>query len=142
MKNKTFIKCSNCSGTDFKPTSIGEILATEGSFHVNAYACQKCGHIELFNPELDLYAEQKRLEYAENKRKEETERKEKEEARRKRIKVLQEIINNEDMTVRQVNEAKKELKALGGDGNSIIKVIGNYSCDVKSNTGITIIGND
>lgn len=54
MKNKTFIKCSNCSSTDFVPTSIGTILATEGGFNVNAYACQKCGHIELFEPELDL----------------------------------------------------------------------------------------
>ncbi|MEG9429410.1 MAG: hypothetical protein VZQ61_00540 [Christensenellaceae bacterium] len=59
MKNKTYIKCSNCSSTDFIPTSIGTILATEGSFNVNAYACQKCGHIELFEPELDLYAKQK-----------------------------------------------------------------------------------
>ncbi|MBR0189618.1 MAG: hypothetical protein IJQ23_04465 [Clostridia bacterium] len=125
MKNKTFIKCSNCSGTDFKPTSIGEILATEGSFHVNAYACQKCGHIELFNPELDLYAGQKRLEYADNKRKEETERKEKEEARQKRIKELQEIINNEDMTVRQVNEAKKELELLREKKIDGVYVVGN-----------------
>ena len=121
MKNKTFIKCSNCSGTDFKPTSIGQICATEGHFWVNAYACQKCGHIELFNPDLDLYAQQKREEQAVQKQREKLERQKQEEARQKRIKELQAIINNEDMTVRQVNEAKKELKALGGDDNCIIR---------------------
>ena len=142
MKNKTFIKCSNCSGTDFEPTTIGEILSTEGNFYVNAYACQKCGHIELFDPDLDLFAQQKREELSAQKQREKLEQQKKEEVRQKRVKELKEIINNEDMTVRQVNAAKQELKALGVDGDSIVKVIGNSPCDVKSNTGITIIGND
>ncbi len=123
MKNKTVIKCSNCLGTDFKPTSIGEICATEGHFWVNAYACQKCGHIELFQPELDLYAQQQREEYAEQRQREKLEQQKQEEARQNRIEELKEIINNEDMTVRQINEAKKELKTLGVAEDSSEEII-------------------
>lgn len=142
MKNKIIIKCSNCSGTEFMHTSIGEIL--EGHFNVNAYACKNCGHIELFDPKLDLYAKQERAEYEERKMREEAERKNREEVRQKRIKELQEIINNEDMTVRQVNEAKKELEALcNGSRFNVIEPIGNRRDarpdDYLRNKGIHII---
>ena len=112
MKSKTVIKCQNCGSTEFEPTRIGWINACEGSFTVNAYACQNCGHIELFEPELDLYAKHLREEIEAQRQQEEAERRKKEEARQQRIKELHEIINNEDSTVRQVNEAKKELEQL------------------------------
>ena len=80
-----FIKCQNCGGVDFQPTTIGTICATEGRFHVNAYACQNCGHIELFEPSLDSYAKHLRKE-AENKRQQEAlERQKKEESERKHV---------------------------------------------------------
>lgn len=113
MENKIIIKCQICGGTDFKPTTIGTILLTHGNFHVNAYACQNCGHMELFQPGLDMYAKQLREEKEMQRKKEEEERKEKEMARQQRIKELNAIINNEDSTIRQVNEAKKELETLG-----------------------------
>lgn len=53
MKSKSLINCSNCGSTKFARTSIGIINAMEGHFDVNAYACQDCGHIELFSPALD-----------------------------------------------------------------------------------------
>ena len=112
MKSKVMIKCQNCGATEFQPTQIGWINACEGSFTVNAYACQNCGHIELFAPELDLYAKQLREEREAQRRQQELESIKKEEQRQQRIKELCEIINNEDSTVRQVNEAKKELEQL------------------------------
>ena len=113
MKNKAIIKCQNCGATDFEPTQIGWINACEGSFTVNAYACKHCGHIELFDPKLDIYAKQLCEEREAQRRQEESERRKKEEARQQRIKELHEIINNEDCTVRQVNQAKEELEKLG-----------------------------
>lgn len=138
MGKKVLIRCSNCSGTDFEKTSLGTILATHGGFNVNAYACQNCGHIELFDPDLDLYAQQKRAEYEEQKRKEELERRKKEESRKQRIKKLEKIIGNDDMTVRQVKEAKKELEALRRDGG--VFPIGNS--DGALPKGVTIIEED
>ena len=112
MNNKVLIKCSNCGAANFKSTSIGWICATEGEFNVNAYACQDCGHIELFAPELDLYAKHLREEREIQRQKEELECKKKEEARQLRIKKLNEIINNENSTIKQVKEAKKKLDKL------------------------------
>ncbi|MCM1534121.1 MAG: hypothetical protein NC099_05665 [Corallococcus sp.] len=62
MNEKIVLKCHICGATAFVSTSIGEILATEGYFNVNAYACQNCGHIELFAPHIDAIAKQKRME--------------------------------------------------------------------------------
>lgn len=106
MKNKVFIKCQNCGATKFGPTTIGTILATEGQFNVNAYACQNCGHIELFVPKLDIYAKQLYEEKEFLRKKEEAERQKAEEERQQRIKELTAIINNEDSTVRQVKKSK------------------------------------
>ncbi len=107
-----FIKCQNCGGVDFQPTTIGTICATEGRFHVNAYACQNCGHIELFEPSLDSYAKHLRKE-AENKRQQEAlERQKKEEERQARIDELIKITKDENSTVKQVREANEELDRL------------------------------
>ena len=62
IQSKVMIKCQNCGATEFQPTRIGWINACEGSFTVNAYACKNCGHIELFDPDLDVYAKQLREE--------------------------------------------------------------------------------
>ena len=107
-----YIKCQNCGGTCFKPTSLGIICATEGKFTVNAYACQNCGHIELFEPSLDSYAKHLRKE-AENKRQQEAlERQKKEEERKARIDELIKITKDENSTVKQVREANEELDRL------------------------------
>lgn len=109
---KALIKCSNCGGTDFKRTTIGTILATEGHFHVNAYACEACGHIELFAPESDRYAEELRKQEALRRAEEEQKRKQEAEAKQKRKEELLKIINDENSTVKQVREAQKELDNL------------------------------
>ena len=84
-KSKPIIKCANCNATEFQPTRIGWINACEGSFTVNAYACKNCGHIELFDPNLDVYAKQLREEREAQRKQEELERIKKEEARQQRI---------------------------------------------------------
>lgn len=112
MKKESLIKCSNCGGNSFKPTTIGEILATEGYFTINAYACRHCGHIELFDPTLDMYAKQLQEERELQRKKEELERKKAAEEIQQRIRELENIINNENSTIKQVKEAKIELKEL------------------------------
>lgn len=111
MKSKVVIKCQNCGGTEFKPTKIGELLYPS-RFWINAYACQNCGHIELFDPKLDLYAKQLREEKEEQILQEKLEHQKRVEIRQQRINELNEIINNDDSTVRQVKEAQKELEDL------------------------------
>ena len=106
------IKCQNCGNTNFKPTELGWILATEGQFTVNAYACQNCGHIELFEPSLDLYAKQLRMEEDKKRQQEEVERKKAEEARKARINELLKITKDENSTIKQVREANEELDRL------------------------------
>ena len=61
---------------------------------------------------MDLYAKQLSAEKAQQRKREELERKQFEAAKQQRIKELNEIINNEDSTVRQVKEAKKELEQI------------------------------
>ena len=107
-----FIKCQNCGGAKFAPTKLGWILATEGKFTVNAYACQYCGHIELFEPSLDLYAEHLREEAEKKRQKEALERQKKEEERKARIDELIKITKDENSTVKQVREANEELDRL------------------------------
>ena len=107
-----FIKCQNCGSTNFKTTSLGWILATEGNFTVNAYACQDCGHIELFEPSLDSYAKYLREEAEKKRQKEALERKKKEEERKTRIDELIKITKDENSTVKQVREANEELDRL------------------------------
>lgn len=111
---KALIKCSNCGGTDFKRTTIGTILATEGRFHVNAYACEACGHIELFAPESDRYAEELRRQEAIRREEEAQRRKQEEETKQKRREELLKIINDENSTVKQVKEAQEELNGMSG----------------------------
>ena len=107
-----FITCQICGGTDFQPTTIGTIYSTEGSFHVNAYACQNCGHIELFEPSLDSYARYLREEAAKKRQQEALERQKREEKRRARINELIQITKDENSTVKQVREANEELDRL------------------------------
>lgn len=108
----TFITCQICGGVDFQPTTIGTICATEGSFHVNAYACQHCGHIELFEPSLDSYAKYLREESEKKRQQEALERQKKEAERKARIDELIRITKDENSTVKQVREANKELDRL------------------------------
>ena len=107
-----FITCQICGGTDFQPTTIGTICSTEGSFHVNAYACQNCGHIELFEPSLDSYARHLREEDAKKRQQEALERQKTEEKRQARINELIRITEDENSTVKQVREANEELDRL------------------------------
>ena len=111
---KALIKCSNCGGTKFERTTIGTILATEGCFHVNAYACEKCGHIELFVPESDSYAEELRRQEAIRRAEEAQRRKQEEEAKQKYREELLKIINDENSTVKQVKEAQEALNSMSG----------------------------
>ena len=108
----SFIKCQNCGDTCFKPTRLGVILATEGEFTVNAYACQNCGHIELFEPSLDSYAKYLREEEEKKRQQEVSERQKKEEERKARIDELIKITKDENSTVKQVREANEELARL------------------------------
>ena len=112
MNTKGFFKCSNCGKADFEKTTIGEILRTEGYFSVNAYACTNCGHIELFDPDYDAFADYLREQEELRKKalKEEYEKKEAE--RLKKIEELKVIINDENSTVKQVREAKEKLNRL------------------------------
>ena len=106
------IKCQNCGGVNFKPTQIGYILATEGHFTVNAYACQICGHIELFEPSLDTYALHLKAEAEKKKQQGEIEKQKQAEERRLRIDELIKITKDENSTVKQVREANEELDRL------------------------------
>lgn len=108
----TYIRCQNCGGEDFEPTTLGEIVATEGHFSVNAYACQNCGHIELFEPSLDLYSKHLREKANEERKQQELQKERLKEAREARIAELIEITKDENSTLRQVREAKEELKRL------------------------------
>ena len=107
-----FIKCQNCGGTNFSPTKLGWILSTEGEFTVNAYACQSCGHIELFEPSSDSYAKHLREEAEKKHQQEALERQKKEEERKARIDELIKITKDENSTVKQVREANEELDRL------------------------------
>ena len=122
-----FIKCQYCGSTCFKPTRLGVICATEGGFTVNAYACQDCGHIELFDPLLDAYAEHLRDEAEKIRQQEALEQQKKEDARKARIAELLKITKNENSTVKQVREATEELNRLHAKSSGI------YSQDYRVN---------
>lgn len=112
MDTKKFFKCSNCNKTDFEKTQLGCIVRTEGEFSVNAYACTNCGHIEVFEPKYDRFAEFLRQQ-AEIERNAKIERARKEEEKRQQeMQKLQGIIDNENSTIKQVREAQEKLNEL------------------------------
>ena len=112
MNTNNFFRCSNCGGIDFEKTEIGCINVMEGYFCVNSYVCTNCGHIELFNPEYDSFAKYLHKK-AQERKKEEQERKAKLMLERKQeINRLEEIIQNENSTIKQVKEAQKKLNEL------------------------------
>ena len=112
MNTKRFFRCANCGGTDFEITKIGDILATEGAIWVHSYVCTKCGHIELFDPDFDAFADYLN-ELAEQERQAKiAERQKKEEERKQEMKRLEAIINDENSTVKQVREAQEKLNKL------------------------------
>ena len=112
MNTKGFFKCSNCGKADFEKTTIGEILRTEGYFSVNAYACTNCGHIELFDPDYDAFAEYLREQEELKKKALQEERDRKAAEKQQKIKKLEAIVNDENSTVKQVREAQKQLNEL------------------------------
>ena len=113
---KNFIKCTNCGCTDFvkvelESTNIFEIGVVR-IIGINAYACKRCGHIELFQQGLDAY-EKELGEIAEQKKKQEDEaKKRKIDELKKKIKETQAIIDDLNSTQKQVIEAKEQLTKL------------------------------
>ena len=110
-----FIKCLNCGKTEFEPTVIGDVSSIDGCCFrstINAYACQNCGHIELFEPHLDQYARHLKNEAHRKKQHDEWEKHFQEEARKTRIEELIAITKDENSTVKQVREANEELDRL------------------------------
>ena len=116
MNTKRFFRCANCGGTDFEKTRIGEILATEGEIWVHSYVCTRCGHIELFDPDYDAFADYLNKLAEQEKQAKIVKRQKKEEERQKEMKRLEVIISDENSTVKQVREAQEKLNKLRQTG--------------------------
>lgn len=109
------MKCVNCGGTEFFETKIlnDQVLKTEGYVEqtVQAFACLKCGRVQLYVPQktIDEY-----LTREQEKKAKEIEMHELEQAITaavERIRALEAVIEDEEQTVKTVNEAKAELQS-------------------------------
>ena len=115
------MKCSNCGCEEFYSADLyqpidscecrlrGPIVIDR--YKIDAYICKKCGKIELYST--DFVNEKIRIE-EEKKAKEEEERKQKEklQALLDKKSELINFINDENNTVKAVNEAKVELEKI------------------------------
>ncbi len=104
------IQCTNCGGKNFERTRLGDIV--EGQFTVEAYVCQNCRHIEIFESQEEFDIARERRQKNQEREKRILAEKEALKLREKRIQELKEIINNENSTIKQVKEAQTELRNL------------------------------
>lgn len=108
------MKCPNCGKTDFEQMQLYEIYCTEGSAQqlVQSYVCMNCGRVELFMPQelINKRIEQKRI--AEEQRQATENRKREEERLRNRMQILEEFLQDENHTLKELKEAQRELTEI------------------------------
>ena len=118
------IKCTNCGKSNFSifcfsfKTGCCECIGTEHEAYnenIEPYACEECGRIELFSNKSNqqtLYEEaQFEKEKLEHASKTEQIKKEKS-SLEKQINELKKLVNDDNQTVKVVNEAKQQLDKL------------------------------
>lgn len=115
------MKCLLCGKEKFFKVKIidNQVIATEGyvSQTVDAYACENCGHVELFVSQ-DVINKHFQSIREENEKQERRKLLQDEITRLKsEIKKLTEIVADENQTVKTVNEAKLKLKELQNELN-------------------------
>lgn len=108
------MKCPNCGKTDFEQMKLYEIYCTEGGAQqlVQSYVCMNCGRVELFMPQelINKRIEQKRI--AEEQRQAAENRKREEERLRNRMQILEEFLQDENHTLKELKEAQRELTEI------------------------------
>lgn len=109
------MKCPNCGKTDFEQMPLYDIsFATRGQAEqlVDSYVCMNCGRVELFMPQelIDRRIQQKRQEA--ERQKAEAERKREGKRLRDRMQELEKFLQDENNTLKQLKEAKKELDEI------------------------------
>jgi septal ring factor EnvC (AmiA/AmiB activator) len=111
-------KCSCCGCNEYVDANLYRFVTSDGdvNYKLDAYACQECGHIELYMPE-DLKNQLV-------KRKQEIEAHEKEIKSRRSVLNMQlgrkkselndmiKIVRDENQTVKEVNNAKARIPQL------------------------------
>ena len=112
------MKCSNCGCEEFYTGDLNHRTGCDLNgklviqvYKIDAYICKKCGKIELYST--DFVNKKIKIE-EEKKAKEEEERKKKEklQALLDKKNELINFINDENNTVKAVNEAKAELEKI------------------------------
>jgi predicted nucleic-acid-binding Zn-ribbon protein len=130
------IKCTNCGSKDFieyaqtidgqhfqlglqKQLLMNTLGRDEDCFEENIlsiYACLKCGHLEFFVSEKKIQnhvlREKKQAEARADAEYRVKQQEQKETALRKQIDDLEKIVDDEDQTVKAVNEAKENIRKL------------------------------
>ena len=108
------MKCPNCGKTVFEQMPLYRIYCTEGGAQqlVDAYVCMNCGRVELFMPQelINKKIEQKRV--AEERRQAEEKRKREEERLRNRMQELEQCLQDDNRTLKELREAQRELTAI------------------------------
>lgn len=114
------MKCTNCGNTELFQTQAILILYGSGSVNADIYACNRCGHVEMFVPQKTIDNHNKMVEEA---KKQECARIECEQEIKKiqaKMEELKTIIQDENQTVKSVNAAKQEYEEYNKKLNSLI----------------------
>lgn len=108
------MKCPNCGKTEFEQMQLYEIYCTEGGAKqlVESYVCMNCGRVELFMPQELINEKIKQKRIAEERRQAEENRKREEERLRNRMQELEQFLQDENHTLKELKEAQRELTEI------------------------------
>lgn len=110
------MKCPNCGNETFKTVETHDICILRTSGEITqvaiAYACEKCGRIELYMPESWIRQNIDAKKIDEDKKNFYAEKTERIKKLKMKIDNLKEIINDENQTVKAVREANEKITEL------------------------------
>lgn len=141
------MKCSVCGGERLFEMRIleSDVLRTHGSVKqtVKAYACEDCGHIDLYAPAEMISEHQRTIREAEEKKIKIENLNKKIAEVNDDIGKLKEIIADENQTVKAVNQAKKRLNELNAELRNLKSELNRASstsrfCDIMIDNSIRI----
>lgn len=104
------MKCTNCGNNELFQTQAILILHGSGSVNANIYACNKCGHVEMFVPQKTIDEHNERVEMEKQQKQEQIVREQEIKKIQARLEELKLIIQDENQTVKAVNAAKQEYE--------------------------------
>lgn len=117
------MKCPNCGNETFVAVQLHDVCILYGYGNVEqvviAYACEKCGRVELYMPKKWVQDNIDAKKLAKAEKEFYAEKEERISCLKKRIEQLKPVIDDENQTVKAVKEAQRKIIELENELSSV-----------------------